>query len=128
MTDAEILAYLRDNDYPEHVVRDGRAGLVRRWREFVEEVERGYSLGLEDYRNDLDLRAILSLAGGEDAEVSSLDERLKKMLTSDVRVWESASGDPFWDFGYPRNAGEDLLGDLQAEGLVSKTARTRKRR
>src|SRR5207244_175560 len=83
--------------------------------------------GLEDYRNDLDVRAILSLAGGEDPEVRSLDERLKKMLTSDVRVWESAAGDPFWDFGYPRNAGEDLLDDLQAAGLVSKTARTRKR-
>jgi len=128
MTDAEILAYLRDNDYPEHIVREGRAGLVRRWREFVERVERGYSLGLEDYRNDLDVRAILALAGGEDAEVRSLDERLKKMLTSQVRVWESAAGDPFWDFGYPRNAGEDLLGDLRAEGLVSKTAWTRKRR
>jgi hypothetical protein len=128
MTDAEIQAYLRDNDYPEHIVRDGRAGLVRRWREFVEQVERGYSLGLEDYRNDLDVRAILSLAGGEDAEVRTLDERLKKMLTSEVRVWESAAGDPFWDFGYPRNAGADLLGDLQAAGLVSKTARTRKRR
>src|SRR6266446_479998 len=126
MTDAEILAYLRDNDYPEHIVREGRPGLVRRWREFVEQVERGYSLGLEDYRNDLDVRAILSLAGGEDDDVRSLDERLKKMLTSQVRVWESAAGDPFWDFGYPRNAGEDLLGDLRAEGLASKTARTRK--
>ena len=119
MTDAEIQAYLRANAYPEHVVREGRAGLVRRWREFVEQVERGYSLGLEDYRNDLDVRAILAVAGGEDHEVRSLDQRLKKMLTCGVRVWESAAGDPFWDFGYPRNAGEDLLSDLRAEGLVS---------
>ena len=118
MTDAEIQAYLSENSYPEHIVREGKAGLVRRWREFVEQVERGYSLGLEDYRNDLDVRAILALAEAEDDEIRALDERLKKMLTSGVRVWESAAGDPFWDFGYPRNAGEDLLSDLRAGGLA----------
>lgn len=111
--------YLVENGYPEHVVREGRAGLVRKWREFVEQVERGYSLGLEDYRNDLDVRAILAQAGAEDEEVRSLDERLKKLLTgSERRVWESAPGDPFWDFGYPKNAGPDLMEDLRAEELA----------
>ncbi len=106
--------YLRENGYPEHVVRDGRAGLVRKWGEFVEQVERGYPLGLEDYRNDLDVRAILAQADAEDEEILALDERLKKLLTGcDQRVWESAPGDPFWDFGYPRNAGPDLLEDLR---------------
>jgi hypothetical protein len=118
VTDAEVQDYLRANGYPEHVVRGGKAGLVRRWSEFVERVERGYSLGLEDYRNDLDIRAILARAGAEDEDVRALDGRLKKMLKSDVRVWQSAAGDPFWDFGYPRNAGGDLLSDLRAEGLV----------
>jgi hypothetical protein len=119
MTDFEVQEYLRSNGYPEHIVREGRAGLVRRWREFVEEVERGYPLGLEDYRNDLDVRAILALAGAEDDEVRALDERFKKLLAAtEVRVWESAAGEPFWDFGYPRNAGEDLLEDLRAEELL----------
>jgi hypothetical protein len=108
--------YLVENGYPEHVVREGRAGLVRKWREFVEQVERGYSLGLEDYRNDLDVRAILAQAGAEDEEVRELDERLKKILTGcERRVWESAPGDPFWDFGYPRNAGAELMEDLGSE-------------
>jgi hypothetical protein len=119
MTETQIRDYLRENGYPEHVVREGRPGLLRHWREFVEQVERGYSLGLEDYRNDLDVRAILALAGAEDGTVRELDERLKKLLTAcEVRVWESAAGDPFWDFGYPRNAGEDLMEDLRAEGLA----------
>jgi hypothetical protein len=110
--------YLRENGYPEHVVRAGRAGLIAQWREFVEQVERGYPLGLEDYRNDLDVRAILAQAGAEDESVKALDERLKKFLTGcDKRVWESAPGDPFWDFGYPRNAGPDLLDDLRSEDL-----------
>jgi hypothetical protein len=114
MTDPEIQDYLRQNGYPEHVVREGRAGLLRRWREFVESVERGYSLGLEDYRNDLDVRAIIALAGVEDDSVRELDERLKKMLiATDTRVWESLAGDPFWDFGYPRNAGPELIEGLR---------------
>jgi hypothetical protein len=112
--------YLRENGYPEHVVREGRAGLVRQWRIFVEQVERGYPFGLEDYRNDLDARAILALARAEDDEVLALDERLKKLLTAcDKRVWESAPGEPFWDFGYPRNAGPDLLHDLRNDDFAT---------
>jgi hypothetical protein len=119
MTDEEIQSYLRDNGYPEHLVRDGRTGLKRRWREFVKQVEKGYPLGLEDYRNDLDLRAIIQLADAEDEEIQKLDERFEKMLIArTVRVWESAAGDPFWDFGYPRNGGSDLQDDLSAEGLI----------
>ena len=119
MNNADIENYLRDNGYPEHIVRDGRNGLLRRWREFVESVEHGYSFGLEDYRNDLDIRAIIALAGAEDDHVRALDERLKNLLSSrTTRVWESGAGDPFWDFGYPRNAGPGLIEDLRREGLL----------
>lgn len=119
MTDPEIEQYLSDNGYPEHLVRGGRAGLIRKWREFVEQVEHGYRLGLEDYRNDLDLRAIIAMAAAEDDQIRALDDRLRSMLThTDVRVWESAAGDPFWDFGYPKNASGGLLEDLRTEGLT----------
>lgn len=119
MTDVQVRNYLRDNGYPEHVVREGRAGLIRRWREFVEDVERGYRLGLEDYRNDLDLRGILRQAEAEDDEVNALDGRLRSLLLpAKKRIWESAPGDPFWDFGYPRNAGQELRDGLLAEGLI----------
>jgi hypothetical protein len=119
MTDSEVQAYLRDNGYPEHVVRDGREGLLRRWQEFVEQVEAGYRFGLEDYRNDLDARAILRLAGAEGAAVLALDERFKRLLiATDRRVWESAPGDPFWDFGYPSNTGAELQDGLREEGLL----------
>lgn len=111
--------YLRENGFPEHVVREGRLGLIRKWKEFVEEVEKGYKLGIEDYRNDLDVRAILAQAGAEDHEIHALDERFKKFLIAhDKRVWESAPGDPFWDFGYPKNAGHDLMEDLRSEDLA----------
>jgi hypothetical protein len=118
MTDEEMAAYLRENGYPEHIVRAGRAGLIDRWRKFVESIERGYKLGLEDYRNDLDLRGIIAMLG-LDSEVGDLDARLEAMLTArDRRIWESSAGDPSWDFGYPRNAGAELLEDLKKEGLA----------
>ena len=117
MTDQEMTEYLRENGYPEHVVRAGRPGLIERWRKFVEEVESGYKLGLEDYRNDLDIRGILRMLGLDD-EVQDLDRRLEAALTDrDKRVWETGPGDPFWDFGYPRSTRGPLLEDLKKEGF-----------
>jgi hypothetical protein len=118
MTDAETRAYLEQNGYPKHVVEGGREGLVNRYRKFVQEVERGYDMSLFDYRNDLDGRAILHLIGA-DSEVEDLDARLEPLLIArDKRIWESASGEPFWDFGYPANARGELLQDLKSEGFM----------
>lgn len=117
MTDDEIRDYLSDNGYPNHIVRAGREGLIRRWSQFVSEVERGYEFRLEDYRNDLDIRGIIRLIDA-DEEAAGADERLQAMLTAtDHRIWESADGDPWWDFGYPRNARGDLKRDLESAGL-----------
>jgi hypothetical protein len=119
MTDAQIRHYLSENGYPEHIVREGCAGLLRRWREFIEQVERGYLLGIEDYRNDLDVRGIIALAKADDTEIHALDARLRELLiATDVRVWESGPDNAFWDFGYPSNAGADLLEDLRREKLL----------
>jgi len=118
MTDRELENYLRENGYPEHISRAGRPGLISRWKQFVDEVEKGYKLGLEDYRNDLDLRGIIALAGLGD-EVKETDAQFEKLLTArDKRVWESLAEAPFWDFGYPKNASGELLEDLRAEGLA----------
>ena len=117
MTDAQVIAYLRENGYPEHIVRGGREGLVRRWQTFASEVERGYEFGLEDYRNDLDIRGIIRLIAADD-EVADADERIRPLLTATgQRVWESGEGALWWDFGYPRNAGPALRKDLVSAGL-----------
>jgi hypothetical protein len=119
MTDKELIDYLRENGYSEHVVRAGPAGLIEHWREFVEEVERGYKSGLEDYRKELDIRGILAMLDVDD-DFRDLDQRFEATLTSrDKRVWESFAADPFWDFGYPRNVGKAFLEDIIKEGLVT---------
>ena len=117
MTDEEVRRFLEDNGYPAHVVEGGRDYLLRRYREFVGEVERGYEYGIHEYRHDLDLRGVIALLD-LDSEVAAEDERLVAMLTqTDTRVWESGAGAPFWDFGYPRNARGRLLRDLRALGV-----------
>ena len=117
MDEAAIQQYLEDNGYPEHVVKAGPKGLVQRFRDFVAEVESGYGYGLHDYRNDLDIRGLLALFELND-DVVDEDQRLNAMLVDrDARVWESGAGDPYWDFGYPRNAGRWLMRDLHAAGL-----------
>lgn len=120
MTDEEITAYLEDNGYPAHIVRAGKAGIVKRWQEFVSEVERGYRYRLQDYRNDLDLRGVIAMLGlSAEPGIADADERLQQTLTgTDCRVWESTSGNPFWDFGYPRNASGELLNDLREAGFL----------
>jgi hypothetical protein len=118
MTDTEIADYLEDNGYPPHIVRGGREGLIRRWSEFVAEVENGYIYGLDDYRHDIDLRGAIEVTGLKDhPAVRDADERLRPLLSGSVRVWESVDGDAFWDFGYPRNA-KRLVRDLRASGLI----------
>ena len=118
MTDQEMIDYLRENGYPEHVVRAGPVGLIDRWRKFVEEVERGYKSGLEDYRKELDIRGILAMFSLDD-KVRDLDQRFEATLIArDKRLWESSPADPSWDFGYPRNAGETMLEDIRKEGLT----------
>ena len=120
MTAQEICDYLEDNGYPPHIVRGGAEGLIRRWEDFVAEVEAGYLHRLEDYRHDLDLRGVIQTLGmGDEATVRNADEQLRPLLTeAHVRVWESMAGEPFWDFGYPRNASGDLLRDLTAAGFT----------
>ena len=93
--------------------------LLAKWKKFVDDVEKGYRLTLDDYRNDLNIRSEIAVAGLT-ARASADDQRLKRMLGSTkVRVWDSDVPHAFWVQGYPRNAAGQLLEDLEAEDLAS---------
>jgi len=94
------------------------AQLISRWRAFVGEAERGYPLGLDDYRNDLDLRSLIAEAGLEQS-VEQDDARLRALLIrTEETLWESDSPNAFWIRGYPGNASGALLEDLRREGIA----------
>ncbi len=118
MNDDEVRQFLEDNGYPPHVIEGGRDYLLKRYREFVDEVARGYEYGLHEYRHDLDLRAVIAQLD-LNGEVAEEDQLFAAMLVdTDQRVWESMPGDPFWDFGYPHNARGRLRRDLTTAGLA----------
>jgi hypothetical protein len=85
-------------------------------------VEAGYRHNLHNYRNDLDIRGLIRLFQLDD-EVTAQDARFEELLVDrERRVWESGADAPFWDFGYPRNAGGALRRDLLREGLSENDA------
>ncbi len=119
MTEAEVTAFLKENDYPEHIVKAGKKGLIEQYNQFVSQVEHGYPLTLYDYRNDLDLRAILSRLGLQ-SEIEEADARFRRLLVfTESSIWDCDDNpDAFWLYGYPRNANGDLLDDLRNEGFI----------
>lgn len=93
------------------------AQLIAKWRAFVEQLEAGYSFGLYDYRNDLDLRSLIEAAGAAD-QVADLDARFRAATHKrKLKVWESDSEDPFWVYGVPRRISAAFKEDLKSEGL-----------
>lgn len=116
MKDTEVKALLKEQGFPEHVWKSGKKGIIERWEKFVSEVEAGYRLHLEDYRNDLDLRAIIARVGLE-KDAADADRRLRSCLVfSADSVWDCEITEAWWIFGYPKNAKGDLLKDLKAQG------------
>jgi hypothetical protein len=113
-SDDDVRAVLRERGAAAHVVTAGAQGLIAAWRRFVDHVEAGYPLGLDDYRNDLDIRTLIEISGLS-GEVAEEDARLRAILShSEVVVWQSDVPDAFWVRGYPKNASGELGEDLKA--------------
>lgn len=113
-----VRATLRERGASPRVIEGGAEGLLDNWRNFVHSVEQGYKYGLDDYRNDLDIRTLIAVAG-LGGHVAAEDSRLRALLVHTRQpIWESDAADPFWVSGYPRNAGEVLMADLRASGLA----------
>ncbi|HXJ41274.1 MAG TPA: hypothetical protein VNH18_18475 [Bryobacteraceae bacterium] len=117
-TDQAVATALADRGAPPHIVQGGAAGLIRRWRDFVSQVEAGYPLGLDEYRNDLDLRSLIAFVGLA-SRVQAEDARFRAVLVApDTAIWSSDAPEAWWTRGYPGNSGPLLREDLQAEGLL----------
>lgn len=125
-----VREFLRKRGCPEHIVRGGLWGLVENWEEVVRSVEEGYSLGLDDYLNDMDGRQLVeeALAAVPLQEKKSALTRVRKAdaeMRKRVRpagrcLWgdETARQEGWtarknwWYFSVPVNPGDDLLDEL----------------
>lgn len=122
--------FLKKRGCPGHVVRGGLRGLVESWEEAVRAVEEGYSLGLDDYLNDMDgrqlledalavvpaqeKRNILSRVRKADADMHALVKPAGRCLWGDETArqegWTERRN--WWYYCRPIEAGDELLAEL----------------
>jgi len=125
-----VAEFLRKRGCPEHVVRGGLRGLAESWEEVVRSIEEGYSLGLDDYLNDLDGRQLLeealAVAPAQEKKtalqrVRRADAKMQTLVRPSGRcLWgdETARQEGWtarknwWYFSIPVNPGEELLNEL----------------
>jgi hypothetical protein len=108
MTEEQVTDYLKNRGFPEHVWKGSGAGLIKRWKDFVVEVEQGYcpECLIDDYWSDLELRELIHEIGRDD-RVKEADERFRAMFTAThIKHYyrERKSDYDFWNYGYPENA------------------------
>jgi hypothetical protein len=121
---------LRARGVSERVLSGGLAGLVASWERFAKELERGYAGGLDDWRNDVDVRDILDealRAASADEQralrrrVRLADTRVRKLLVPAGRcLWGAQnalkhgwnSGRQWWYFLEPKTKNAELAREI----------------
>jgi hypothetical protein len=126
----DVRELLRARGCPESVVSGGLEGLVGDWQAAVEQAERGWSLGLDDWLNELDGRQlvadVLEVASSHertratrrlealDARMRDAGERVERCLwgerVASAHGWNPA--DEWWYWTLPRHRGQALRDDL----------------
>lgn len=121
---------LRERGTAAHVIEGGLPGLLESWENLVRTVEEGYTLGLDDYLNDLDVRQLLAdaLAVAPPKERAAYEERLQRvdeqmqalLKPGEVCLWgdEVAAEEGWtarhnwWYFSRPRYGDPEFLAEL----------------
>lgn len=127
----QVEKFLRSRGCPDHIVKGGLLGLVDNWERIVHEVAEGYTLGLDDYVNDMDGRQLLEEAllvatpQHRQAAVERMtmaDSLMRKVVvhfpvclwgeqTARERGWTKENN--WWYFAAPIKAGPELVTDLK---------------
>ena len=122
--------YLRERGCGEHVIECGLEGLVENWEKTVRDVEKGYSLTLDDYLNDLDARQLiadaLSVARDDqraavNVRLNHADEKMRSLTApSKICLWGEevaqeegwTEKENWWYFARPIKAAQELLDEI----------------
>jgi hypothetical protein len=120
--------FLKRRGSPGHVVREGLKGLVERWERTVDDVANGYSLGLDDYLNDMDgrqlIEEVLAVAvnhGSLLKRIMNADHRMRDLVTPSRHcLWGEHAAlqhgwspeKNWWFFSQPKTPGAELSAEL----------------
>ncbi len=130
MVNDAVRDLLTERKSPEHVVRGGIEGLASAWEATVKAAQKGYTRGLDAWRNEVDARQILSVVidVAHPMQKKSIKLRLdaadakfwKACESFDACVWGAANADKekwnatkeWWYFLVPKKSGAALTTDL----------------
>ncbi len=130
ITHDAVRELLKERKAAEHVVRGGMEGLVDAWETTVKSAQKGYTRGLDDWRNEVDARNLLAAAMevAHPAQKKSMKLRLdaadakfwKACESTDACVWGVGNAEretwtatkEWWYFLVPKKAGDTLSKDL----------------
>jgi hypothetical protein len=125
-----VREFLRERGSGDHVVEGGLEGLVESWENTVRSVEKGYSLTLDDYLNDLDARQLIAEVlpvatadqrAGIASRLDRADQTMRKLTTpTPVCLWgggvaEEEGWTPtenWWYFARPIQADPGFLAEV----------------
>jgi hypothetical protein len=114
----------------DHIVEGGLEGLVENWENIVQSVAGGYSLGLDDYLNDMDVRQLIEEAmdaanKSQRSLAAGRIETADKLILSSVEpaggcLWGDEVAEEegwtaqknWWYFSRPIAADPDLLAEI----------------
>ena len=121
---------LRARGSAVHIIEGGLPGLLESWETFVQTVEEGYTLGLDDYLNDLDVRQLLedALAVAAVNERKAITPRLQRaddqmqliVKPTEVCLWGDEVAEEegwtaknnWWYFSRPRYGDPEFLAEV----------------
>ena len=99
----EVSQFLADAGYSQAIQEKGLSGLLQDWTETVQQVEAGWSLGWEDYVNEMDGRRILDevvkkVPQAAAPQLLQLDLRFRASTTLGACIWgDDIAKEEGWD-------------------------------
>jgi hypothetical protein len=118
-----IKKILVDRGVADFVISRGIDWLIDSWKNFVESCEKGYTLSIDDYTNDLTSRDIIhnvldklednNLRNKIKIIIQPFDLRFRQLLVdTQIQTWPDEDKTKWWFFGIVKNANGELLEDL----------------
>ena len=126
--DDEVRTRLQSMGTSEQVIAGGLDGLVSKWEAFAREIEIGYKLDIDSYRNDVDVRQLIgdlithvpTIPKEKIRRIHKADDSVRQSSKIAKCIWSDSiarkegwtAEKNWWYFIIPRNLGGELRGDL----------------